>query len=78
MFNHKFPIQSGKHAGFACSDCHLNANYNVFSCIDCHAHSKSDMDDKHDDVGGYSYNSQACYSCHPNGRGILGGGVRRR
>jgi hypothetical protein len=26
------------------------------------------MDNKHKDVGGYVYNSQACYSCHPNGR----------
>ena len=37
------------------------------------------MDDKHDDVGGYSYNSRACYSCHPNGS--AGGGskpARRR
>ena len=78
VFTHKFPIQSGKHAGFACSDCHLNANYNLFSCIDCHAHSKSSMDSEHDDVGGYAYNSQACYACHPNGRGIRGSGIRRR
>jgi hypothetical protein len=26
------------------------------------------MDDEHDDVSGYSYNSQACYTCHPTGR----------
>jgi hypothetical protein len=25
------------------------------------------MDNKHKDVGGYTYNSQACYSCHPTG-----------
>jgi hypothetical protein len=23
--------------------------------------------DEHDDVGGYVYDSQACYQCHPNG-----------
>ena len=40
VFNHKFPIQSGRHSGFACTDCHLTANYNVFSCIDCHSHSQ--------------------------------------
>jgi hypothetical protein len=25
------------------------------------------MDSKHSSVGGYSYNSQACYTCHPRG-----------
>lgn len=78
VFNHRFPITSGDHAGLACNECHTNANYLVFSCIDCHAHTRSEMDDKHDDVGGYSYNSQACYACHPNGREILGSGLRRR
>jgi hypothetical protein len=68
IFTHRFPIKSGKHAGFACSDCHLSSNYLVFSCIDCHTHSKSAMDSRHHDVGGYSYNSQACYSCHSNGQ----------
>jgi hypothetical protein len=76
VFNHRFPIKSGRHAGFACTDCHLTANYNVFSCIDCHSHTKSDMDSRHSDVGGYSYNSQACYSCHPNGT-IGGGDIKR-
>jgi predicted CXXCH cytochrome family protein len=69
VFTHKFPIKSGKHAGFACTDCHLTGNYLVFSCIDCHTHSKSTVDSKHKDVRGYSYNSQACYSCHPQGSG---------
>jgi hypothetical protein len=27
------------------------------------------MDDEHEDVSGYSYNSLACYSCHPDGSG---------
>jgi hypothetical protein len=74
VFNHKFPIHSGRHAGLACTDCHRNANYLVFSCIDCHSHSKSSTDSAHDDVHGYSYSSQACYSCHPNG--VAGGGIR--
>jgi hypothetical protein len=26
------------------------------------------MNNEHDDVGGYVYESQACYSCHPDGR----------
>jgi hypothetical protein len=25
------------------------------------------MDNKHQNVSGYAYNSQACYSCHPTG-----------
>jgi hypothetical protein len=71
VFSHSFPIKSGRHAGFSCTDCHLTSNYNQFSCIDCHTHSKSTVDAGHSDVGGYSYNSQACYSCHP--RGVAGG-----
>jgi hypothetical protein len=72
VFTHRFPIKSGKHAGFACTDCHLSSNYLVFSCIDCHTHSKSTVDSKHHDVGGYAYNSQACYSCHSDGRAGVG------
>jgi hypothetical protein len=70
-FNHDgqyFPIYSGKHNGQwnLCSDCHTNpGNYQVFSCFSCH--SQPDMDDKHNGVSGYSYNSNACYQCHPNG-----------
>jgi hypothetical protein len=26
------------------------------------------MDKKHKDEPGYSYNSQSCYGCHPQGR----------
>lgn len=68
VFNHDFPIKSGRHTGFKCSDCHLTSNYNQFSCIDCHTHSRSTTDSHHSDVGGYSYSSQACYSCHPKGQ----------
>lgn len=78
VFNHKFPITSGNHAGLACTECHRTGNYLVFSCIDCHAHVKSEMDDQHDDVGGYVYNSQACYACHPGGRAVGGSGIRQR
>ncbi len=67
-FDHRFPIFSGKHTGLSCSECHTTANYYEFSCIDCHAHNKAGMDEEHEDVGGYSYNSQACYSCHPAGQ----------
>jgi len=66
-----FPIYSGKHRGqwTACTDCHKSAgNYKAFECILCHEHSdKLKMDNKHKDVKGYTYNSQACYKCHPRG-----------
>lgn len=65
-----FPIFSGKHRGEwnNCTDCHSNPeNYVVFSCTDCHEHSRNDMDDEHRGINGYSYNSMACFACHPNG-----------
>lgn len=51
----------------ACESCHVTGDYAVFSCIDCHEHRRSEMDDEHDDVGNYQWNSDACLSCHPNG-----------
>jgi len=68
-FNHSFPINSGKHKRLDCSDCHMNPNnYMQFSCIDCHEHRKSKMDSEHKGVGGYSWSSPACLSCHPDGK----------
>jgi hypothetical protein len=52
----------------SCTDCHLTSNYREFSCLDCHAHEKTSMDNEHRDVSGYTYNSQSCYGCHPQGR----------
>jgi hypothetical protein len=68
VFNHQFPIESGRHNGLSCTDCHVSSNYRDFSCIDCHAHERSEMDNEHRDVSGYAYNSQSCYGCHPQGR----------
>jgi hypothetical protein len=71
-----FPINSGKHreAWDACSDCHTNStNYGVYSCIDCHEHNQTEMDDKHKAVADYSYQSAACFDCHPNGTADEGG-----
>jgi hypothetical protein len=66
---HAFPIYSGAHRNFECSQCHLtNTTYAVFSCTHCHAHRQSSMDDKHRGVNGYVWQSSACYDCHPNGR----------
>ncbi len=68
-----FPIYSGKHNGEwnSCADCHANqSNYSQYSCTTCHEHSnKSDVDSKHPGVPGYSYNSIACFGCHPTGTG---------
>jgi hypothetical protein len=65
-----FPIYSGRHKGAwtTCSECHPNAsNYAAFTCISCHEHNKTDMDNQHRGEGGYSYDSNACYHCHPRG-----------
>ena len=74
MGNHDaeyFPIYSGKHEGEwnNCTDCHTNAgNFGSFSCIDCHEHNQSSMNGEHDEVGNYSWNSNACFNCHPDGK----------
>ena len=68
--NQYFPIYSGKHSGEwnTCNECHtVPSNYAVFSCIDCHEHNQNDMDDEHQGISGYAYNSEACLSCHPDG-----------
>jgi hypothetical protein len=65
-----FPIYSGEHNGEwnNCMDCHNDpSNYLIFSCTDCHEHNKPDMDNEHDDVSGYVYESLACLGCHPTG-----------
>lgn len=66
-----FPIYSGKHRNEwnQCADCHNNANdYKAFECINCHEHNQTEMNDKHREVNNYSYNSAACYDCHPQGK----------
>lgn len=73
-FDHRafFPIESGEHAGQwdRCSTCHVNpSSFSTFSCFGCHPHSDRDATDSdHSGVGGYSYDSGACYACHPDGR----------
>ena len=68
-FAHAFPIDSGAHKSLDCSDCHQNpTSFQQFTCISCHEHSQRDMDDEHDNVGGYVYSSPACYACHPDGK----------
>ncbi len=65
-FTHnRFPL-TGRH-NVACAQCHTTANnFQVFSCTVCH--SRSSTDSEHRGRAGYVYDSNACYSCHPNGR----------
>jgi len=67
-----FPIFSGKHLGkwSDCSTCHPDpAQRAVFDCLTaCHEHNASKMNDTHSGENGYSYSSDACISCHPDGR----------
>jgi hypothetical protein len=67
-FDHSrfFPLEDD-HRGIACATCHTNAgNFRVFQCLTCHGRER--MDDKHEDVRSYRYDSVACYQCHPRGR----------
>jgi hypothetical protein len=67
LFNHRFPLRSEHNV--SCATCHTApGNFAQFSCIGCHAHRRTEMDDEHDEVSGYSYVSSACVACHPNGR----------
>ncbi len=64
-FTHtRFPL-SGRH-NVACAQCHMTGNYSTFSCTVCH--DRSSTDSQHRGRSGYVYDSNACYSCHPNGR----------
>jgi hypothetical protein len=55
------------HGVRTCSECHVNPNdYAAFECILCHEHNRTDMDNKHRNRAGYTYNSNACYQCHRN------------
>lgn len=63
----QFPISSGRHA-VPCAQCHTTANnFRLFSCTVCHT--RAETDGHHRNRAGYVYESNACYSCHPNGRG---------
>jgi len=67
-----FPIYSGAHRGEwnNCADCHVSpSDYSQFECINCHEHRESKMNEEHRNRDNYVYNSQACYNCHPRGKG---------
>jgi hypothetical protein len=48
-----------------CNACHPGTTFAQFDCITCHTGAKTDP--LHAGVGGYTYTSAGCYSCHPNG-----------
>ncbi len=65
-FTHNQFPRTGHH-NVACAQCHTTAgNYAVFSCTVCHT--RAETDGHHRNRNGYVYDSNACYSCHPNGR----------
>ncbi len=66
---HRFPITGGKHAGAACATCHAAGQpWGTFTCLTCHEHSRTEMDNQHlGEVPGYTYDTAACYRCHPQG-----------
>jgi hypothetical protein len=68
-----FPIYSGKHRGkwTFCTDCHINPSSRTdFSClVGCHQHDDpTRVTSQHAAVSGFTYESGACYACHPDGR----------
>jgi hypothetical protein len=63
-------VYSGSHRGEwnSCAECHSNSNYSTFTCIGCHEHNQTDMNNKHNEVSGYTWASEACLQCHPTGK----------
>jgi hypothetical protein len=65
-YDHTFEVPH--HGADQCAECHLAApDYTEPSCTHCHEHRESEMDDEHDEVGGYVWESSACIECHPTG-----------
>ncbi len=67
-----FPIFSGNHAQVwqSCQTCHTTGQFAEFSCFEgCHEHARAGTDARHSGMGGYRYESRACYDCHPSGEG---------
>jgi len=75
----RFPITSGAHAGFVCTDCHdasrgPNGAGNT-DCVGCHTgdHARSTIDGTHSGRSGYPTGAAApnfCLDCHPSGQAL--------
>lgn len=60
-----FPIQSGPHA-VDCNSCHGKTDsFVAFDCVTCHA--KAPTGSGHPGLAKYTWESPACYACHPRG-----------
>ncbi|MFZ4576933.1 MAG: hypothetical protein ACOYOB_00955 [Myxococcota bacterium] len=63
-----FEVSTGSHSGLSCASCHPGqVKAGQFACTGCHEHNQSSMTGKHEGVGGFVWESHACYSCHPKG-----------
>ena len=63
-----FPIETGKHSGLACAECHQDANTReTFTCVACHPHAPDVAAMRHTFITGFVYESKACLNCHPTG-----------
>jgi hypothetical protein len=65
-----FPIGSGSyHPTETCDDCHGGfTSFAQFTCQSCHAHQPDVAAGRHTSIAAFRNQSDACYSCHPNGR----------
>lgn len=75
-FDHEteFPLRRGSHQRYRdhCGSCHLaRPEYGRFTCTECHdgEHDRGSADRDHREVRRYTYESTACYQCHPRGSG---------
>jgi len=66
-FTHSwFNVNHGS-AGGVCATCHIvSGDYSQFQCTVCHGNNNA-ANFHHPNVGGYAYNSVACYQCHSRG-----------
>lgn len=71
VFNHEtvFPLSTGEHhKNVDCNACHGQfETFTKFDCLGCHTQSTTDGMHADDKVSGYTYASESCYRCHPNG-----------
>ena len=63
-----FPITSGKHSGLRCSDCHTDPVQLTSSSRALRATGARRWTTRTEGASGYAYDSNRCYSCHPDGR----------
>lgn len=70
-----FPATPGTpHETCTCDDCHADfPSFTQFDCLNCHAGehaSEAEVRAAHVEVADFSWDSEACYRCHPDGAGV--------